>query len=52
MQLFHQLAWFFKANRRTYALALMMLAGVALLNAALPYLIGQTIDLLLEEGES
>lgn len=51
MQLFHQLAWFFKANRRTYALALMMLAGVALLNAALPYLIGQTIDLLLAEGE-
>lgn len=51
MQLFHQLAWFFKANRRTYALALMMLAGVALLNAALPYLIGQSIDLLLKEGE-
>ena len=50
MLLFRQLAWFFQANWRTYAVALLMLAGVALLNAALPYLIGQTIDRLLAEG--
>ena len=50
MRLFRQLTWFFHDNWRTYAVALVMLAGVALLNAALPYLIGQTIDRLLAES--
>jgi len=49
MQLFRQLAWFFRANQRTYFVALSMLAGVALLSAATPYLIGLTIDQLLTD---
>ena len=49
MQLFRQLTWFFKANQRTYFIALSMLAGVALLSAVTPYLIGLTIDQLLAD---
>ena len=32
MALFLQLGWFFREHRRTYGLALLMLAGVAVLN--------------------
>lgn len=47
MSLFLQLSWFFKAHWRTYAIALLMLAGVAVLNMAVPYLVGRAIDQLL-----
>ncbi len=51
MALFRHLSWFFKAHLGTYLIALAMLAGVALLNVAMPYLIGQTIDQLIAAGE-
>lgn len=46
MQLFGQLAWFFKAHWRTYSLALLMLATVTGMNMTIPYLIGLTVDQL------
>lgn len=46
MQLFWQLGWFFKAHWRTYSLALVMLAAVAMMNMAIPYLIGKAVDQL------
>jgi len=47
MALFSHIGWFFKAHWRTYLLAMLMLTGVALMNMAIPYLIGQTIDQML-----
>ncbi|MGR7920639.1 ABC transporter ATP-binding protein [Zobellella denitrificans] len=47
MKLFRQLAWFFKAHWRTYSLALLMLATVAVMNMSIPYLIGQAVDSLI-----
>lgn len=47
MTLFRQLAWFFRAHWRTYSLALLMLAAVAVMNMAIPYLIGRAVDALL-----
>ncbi|MFB9886080.1 ABC transporter ATP-binding protein [Balneatrix alpica] len=44
MSLFLQLRWFFRLHWRTYLLALLMLAGVALLNMGVPYLIGRSVD--------
>lgn len=44
MKLFGQLAWFFKAHWRTYSLALLMLATVAVMNMSIPYLIGLAVD--------
>ncbi|GAA3532512.1 ABC transporter transmembrane domain-containing protein [Zobellella aerophila] len=46
MQLFWQLGWFFKAHWRTYSLSLAMLAAVAVMNMAIPYLIGKAVDRL------
>ncbi|WP_020682260.1 ABC transporter ATP-binding protein [Marinobacterium rhizophilum] len=48
MALFLQLGWFFREHWRTYALALLMLAGVAVLNMSVPWLIGRAIDALLQ----
>nr|WP_067291705.1 ABC transporter transmembrane domain-containing protein [Marinobacterium profundum] len=48
MALFLQLGWFFREHRRTYSLALLMLAGVAVLNMSVPWLIGRAIDALLQ----
>lgn len=47
MSLFVHLGWFFREHARTYALAVLMLLVVALLNMSVPYLIGQTVDGLL-----
>ncbi|MBY5991766.1 ABC transporter ATP-binding protein [Ferrimonas balearica] len=47
MSLFVHLGWFFRQHARTYALAVVMLLAVALLNMLVPYLIGQTVDGLL-----
>ncbi len=47
MSLFVHLGWFFRQHARTYALAVLMLLIVALLNMLVPYLIGQTVDGLL-----
>ncbi|PSJ45626.1 ABC transporter ATP-binding protein [Zobellella endophytica] len=54
MKLFGQLAWFFKAHWRTYSLALLMLATVAVMNMSIPYLIGQAVDELVaaDSGEA
>ena len=52
MTLFANLAWFFKEHWRTYFVALLMLAGVALLNLAVPYLIGLAIDELITASET
>ncbi|WP_116472770.1 ABC transporter ATP-binding protein [Zobellella maritima] len=46
MQLFWQLGWFFKAHWRTYSLSLVMLTAVAVMNMAIPYLIGKAVDRL------
>ncbi|MFC6671738.1 ABC transporter transmembrane domain-containing protein [Marinobacterium aestuariivivens] len=46
MTLFLQLAWFFRRHWRTYLLALLMLAAVAVLNMLVPWLIGRAIDSL------
>ncbi|NVK40400.1 MAG: ATP-binding cassette domain-containing protein [Oceanospirillaceae bacterium] len=46
MTLFLKLGWFFRQHWRTYTLALLMLAGVAVLNMAVPWLIGRAIDAL------
>ncbi|GGO82242.1 multidrug ABC transporter permease/ATP-binding protein [Marinobacterium nitratireducens] len=46
MALFVKLGWFFREHRRTYLLALLMLAGVAVLNMAVPWLVGRAIDAL------
>ncbi|MGY5612494.1 ABC transporter ATP-binding protein [Vibrio brasiliensis] len=51
MQLFKHLGWFFRQNWLTYALALAMLFSVALINMAIPWMIGQAIDHLLETRE-
>ncbi|UTW11887.1 ABC transporter transmembrane domain-containing protein [Marinobacterium rhizophilum] len=48
MALFLQLGWFFREHWRTYGLALLMLAGVAVLNMSVPWLIGRAIDALLQ----
>jgi ATP-binding cassette subfamily B protein/ATP-binding cassette subfamily C protein/ATP-binding cassette subfamily B multidrug efflux pump len=48
MALFFQLGWFFREHWRTYSLALLMLAGVAVLNMSVPWLIGRAIDTMLE----
>ncbi|EKO3954335.1 ABC transporter transmembrane domain-containing protein [Vibrio fluvialis] len=48
MQLFQHLKWFFRQHRFTYALALLMLFAVAMLNMAVPWFIGHAIDKLLE----
>jgi ATP-binding cassette subfamily B protein/ATP-binding cassette subfamily C protein/ATP-binding cassette subfamily B multidrug efflux pump len=48
MALFFQLGWFFREHWRTYSLALLMLAGVAVLNMSVPWLIGRAIDALLQ----
>ncbi|MBY5920239.1 ABC transporter transmembrane domain-containing protein [Ferrimonas balearica] len=47
MSLFVHLGWFFRQHARTYALAVLMLLVVAILNMLVPYLIGQTVDGLL-----
>ena len=44
MQLFRQLSWFFREHWRTYAVALLLLALVALLNLSIPWLVGQSVD--------
>ena len=46
MDLFKQLRWFFQAHWRAYSLALLMLAGVAVLNMSVPYITGHTVDAL------
>lgn len=48
MQLFQHLGWFFRRYWLTYTFALLMLVIVALINMAIPWFIGQTIDHLLE----
>ncbi|QMV14218.1 ABC transporter ATP-binding protein [Vibrio spartinae] len=47
MQLFQHLGWFFRRYWLTYTFALLMLVIVALINMAIPWFIGQTIDHLL-----
>ncbi|OIN09206.1 ABC transporter ATP-binding protein [Oceanisphaera psychrotolerans] len=51
MQLFRQLAWFFRAHWRTYSLALIMLATVSAMNMTIPYLIGLTVDQLVASAD-
>lgn len=51
MRLFLQLRGFFRQHWQTYLLAMAMLASVALLNTAVPWLIGTTIDQLIAAGE-
>lgn len=51
MQLFKQLEWFFRRYWSTYAIALAMLLGVALINMAVPWMIGHAIDHLLASRE-
>ena len=51
MRLFLQLRWFFRRHWQTYLLAMAMLATVALLNTAVPWLIGNSIDKLIAAGE-
>ena len=51
MQLFRHLSWFFRRYWYTYSLALVMLFIVALVNMAVPQLIGRAIDRLLATGE-
>lgn len=51
MRLFLQLRWFFQLHWQTYLLALVMLSLVALLNTAVPWLIGNSIDKLIAAGE-
>ena len=51
MQLFKHLGWFFRRHWVTYALALTMLFSVALINMAIPWIVGQAIDHLLETRE-
>lgn len=51
MRLFLQLRGFFRQHWQTYLLAMAMLATVALLNTAVPWLIGTTIDQLIAAGE-
>jgi len=48
MQLYKHLKWFFHRHRFTYAIALTMLFVVAMLNMAVPWLIGNAIDKLLQ----
>lgn len=48
MQLFHHLAWFFKRYWHRYAIALLMLAIVAVLNMIVPWMIGRSVDQLLD----
>ncbi len=48
MQLYKHLKWFFHQHRFTYAIALTMLFTVAMLNMAVPWLIGTAIDKLLK----
>lgn len=50
MSLFFKLQWFFRQHWRTYLLAMSMLAGVALLNTAVPWLVGRSIDELINAG--
>ncbi|OMH25873.1 ABC transporter ATP-binding protein [Motiliproteus sp. MSK22-1] len=52
MTLFNNLSWFFREHWRTYLVALLMLAGVAMLNLAVPYLIGLAIDELITATET
>ncbi|MBY4676096.1 ABC transporter transmembrane domain-containing protein [Marinobacterium arenosum] len=47
MKLFRHLAWFFREHWLTYLIALLMLAGVALLNLSVPYLVGLAVDELI-----
>lgn len=51
MRLFLQLRWFFRQHWQTYLLAMAMLAAVALLNTAVPWLIGDSIDKLMAAGK-
>lgn len=51
MQLFKHLGWFFRRYWYTYALALIMLLVVAVINMSIPWLIGQSIDHLLDTRE-
>ncbi|WP_027856356.1 ABC transporter ATP-binding protein [Marinobacterium jannaschii] len=51
MALFRHLSWFFKAHWRTYLLAMTMLAGVALLNTAVPWLVGNSIDKMIAASD-
>ncbi len=46
MTLFFRLGWFFRAHRATYLAALAMLAGVAALNMAIPWLVARAVDRL------
>lgn len=50
MQLFHYLKWFFHRYWSAYVLALLMLVVVAIINMAIPWIIGQAIDHLLATG--
>lgn len=47
MSLFLQLGWFFKAHKRTYLIALCLLAMVAFMSLSVPWLVGQTVDQLI-----
>lgn len=47
MTLFYRLGWFFRSHRRTYLAALAMLACVAALNMAIPWLVARAVDRLL-----
>lgn len=47
MQLFYRLGWFFRRYWYTYSLALLMLFSVGLINMAIPWIIGQSIDQML-----
>ncbi|MZI92328.1 ATP-binding cassette domain-containing protein [Vibrio sp. CAIM 722] len=47
MQLFNHLGWFFRRYWHTYSLALLMLFSVGLINMAIPWIIGQSVDQLL-----
>ncbi|PVZ71808.1 ABC transporter ATP-binding protein [Pelagibaculum spongiae] len=50
MALFRHLKWFFLENWRTYSVALLMLAAVSALNVSVPWLVGDTIDQLIQAG--
>ncbi|RQW63692.1 ABC transporter ATP-binding protein [Vibrio viridaestus] len=48
MRLYRHLKWFLYEHKATYAIALLMLFCVSVMNMAVPWLIGKSIDQLLE----
>nr|WP_320049177.1 ABC transporter transmembrane domain-containing protein [uncultured Desulfuromonas sp.] len=51
MQLFQHLGWFFRRYWLAYALALVMLLTVAVINMVIPWIIGHAVDHLLSGGD-